>query len=534
MHHLKDYFKGLTSKKTLQKNVAQTAILITLFLFLSKIIGYFREVLIAKYFGASGETDTFLVALIIPSLIMDLISAGISTLIIPIYLEKKKENPEKAKIFVNQIFFIWCIILIFISLIIFLFAPFFVKLVAFGFEGERFDLATTLTRYLIPMAFATVLVGLFTGLFQARRQFLYPVLFGLIGNLLLVLCLIFLTPILGINSWTTGQILSAVFSFLGLFFILWRKNKFFQKFELKNIPWQEIKHFFSLLWPLIFVSAINILSQIIDKTIASSLEVGSIAILNFSQKIFNIPLSLLAMPLALAIFPAFSDLALEKNKKGDYAHMLQKALSLCFYIIIPSSIVFIALSQPITKFLFQRGAFTIEDTAKTALVSSMYCLGLFAYAANYFLVRAFYSFKDTKMPLIITIITVGLNIVGNLILSRFLGAAGIALATSISSSIGFALLLFYLHKKYFKFAPRRPLAYQVLKIILASLPLIAVSLLFKSYLSAPLSFLNLIFRFILVGIVIVLVYALMSRLFNLEGYKIIINHFKKSVSRFLN
>ncbi|OQB43727.1 MAG: MviN-like protein [Parcubacteria group bacterium ADurb.Bin159] len=164
----------------------------------------------------------------------------------------------------------------------------------------------------------------------------------------------------------------------------------------------------------------------------------------------------------------------------------------------------------------------------------MYCLGLFAYAANYFLVRAFYSFKDTKMPLIITIITVGLNIVGNLILSRFLGAAGIALATSISSSIGFALLLFYLHKKYFKFAPRRPLAYQVLKIILASLPLIAVSLLFKSYLSAPLSFLNLIFRFILVGIVIVLVYALMSRLFNLEGYKIIINHFKKSVSRFLN
>lgn len=520
-------FSRIKNSSVLQKQtVAEATILITVLLFLSKIIGYFREILVAKYFGATGQTDAFLVALIIPTLIMGLISSGLSILIIPVYIEKRKKDVQKAKFFINQIFFFWSIILLGISLLVFLFVPFFVKIVAFGFEGERFDLAITLTRYLIPLGFATVFIGFFTGLFQARKQFLYPTLIGVIGNILIVLSLVLFRPKLGLNSWTVGQLFYAVFGFFALFWVLWQKE-FFHNFFLKYIDWVEIKHFFTLFFPLILVSGVTTLNQIIDKTIASSLQIGSIAILNFAQRTFDIPLSLLAAPLAVAIFPTFSSLALGKNKEADYASTLKKALSLSWYIIIPATFILIVLSQSIVKFLFQRGAFSAEDTILTAFTVSMYSLGLFAYAANYFLISVFYSFKNTKTPLIISSVIVAINIVGNIILSRILGIAGIGLATAIAAIVGFVLFLSILHKRYFNTSARRPLVSQVLKIILASIPLASCSFLLKSYLSAYLGFIHLLLRFILAGIPLVLLYLFLSYILKLEGFKIIASYIKR-------
>lgn len=511
-----------------RQTVAEATILITALLFLSKIIGCFREILVAKYFGATSQTDAFVVALIIPALIMGLFSSGLSTLIIPIYIEKRKKDVQKAKIFVNQIFFLWCAILLGTSLLIFFFTPILVKSVAFGFKGERLDLAITLTRYLIPIGFATVCIGFFTGLFQARKQFLYPTLIGVIGNILIIISLVFFRTKLGLNSWTFGQILHAVFSFFALFWVL-RQNSFFHNFFLKYIDWVEIKHFFILLFPLVLASGIATLNQIIDKTIASSLQIGSIAILDFAQKTFNIPLSLLVMPLVVAIFPTFSSLALEKNKEADYAYTLKKALSLSWYIIIPATFILVVLCQPIVKLLFQRGAFSAEATAITAFTVSMYSLGLFAYAANYFLISVFYSFKNTKAPLIISAVIVAINILGNIILSRILGVAGIGLATAIAAIVGFVLFLSILHKRYFKTSARRPLVSQVLKIILASIPLATYSFFLKSYLSASLGLLHLLPRFILAGISLVLLYLFLSYFLNLEGFNIIRGYVKNRI-----
>lgn len=125
MTKVKKFISKLKNHPILKKQtVAQATILITIFLFLSKFIGYLREILVAKYFGASAQTDAFLVALIIPTLIMSLISSGLGTLIIPVYTDKSKKDKKEAKIFVNQIFFIWLIITAILSLIIYLFAPF--------------------------------------------------------------------------------------------------------------------------------------------------------------------------------------------------------------------------------------------------------------------------------------------------------------------------------------------------------------------------------------------------------------------------
>ena len=533
MTKIKRFVLKIKNHPVLKKQrVLQATILITVFIFISKIIGYSREVLIAKYFGTTGQTDAFLVALIIPTLVMGLISGGLFTLIIPIYIEKRRENPQKAKIFINQIFLLWCLVLLFLSLILLFFTPFFVKLVAFGFEGERFNLAVKLTRYLIPLGFFAVLVGLLKGIYQSQKQFFYPIIISVIGNALIVLSLILFTPYLGINSWTVGQLLCIILSFLALFLVLWKKWGFFQNFFLKNILWQEIKHFLIILLPLTLIGGIDILNQLIDKTIASRLQIGSISILNFAQRTYTIPLGFLVIPLITALFPTFSSLALDKDKRKNYAQILKKSLNLSWSIIIPVSVVIMILAEPIVKFLFQRGAFTNIATQLTASTVTMYSIGLFAISANYFLTKIFYSFKDTKTPLILGAIIVSINIIGNIILSKILGVQGIALATSIASIIGFILYYQIIKNKYFKNENFNIPIKKLLKIMLLSLSLGIISLFLKPYLlSFSKNFVFFAFKFIVSGSILALFYYLFAQLLKLQELQIIRNNIKNLIKK---
>ena len=507
--------------------------MITAFLFLSKFIGYFREILIANYFGATGQTDAFLVALMIPTLIMGLVSSGLGTLIIPVYIEKSKKDGKQAKIFINQIFFIWLIITAIISLIICLFTPFFVKIFAYGFQSERLNLAITLTRYLMPLGFATIFIGFFTGIFQSKKQFLYPTIISIIGNALIVLSLVLFVNKLGINSWTIGQLVFGLFCFFSLFFVLQRRWNFFKNFNLKNFQTEKIKKFLIILLPLILAGGINILNQIVDKTIASRLSVGSISILNFAQKTYTIPLTILVVPLITAIFPTFSSLAIDKDKRKNYSQILKKSLALSWSIIIPVSVIMMILAEPIVKFLFQRGAFTNIATQLTASTVVMYSIGLFAVAANYFLIKVFYSFKNTKTPLILGAIIVSINIVGNIILSKILGVQGIALATTIASIIGFILYHQVIKNKYFKNTNFEISIKKISKIILLSALLGIVSLYLKPYLlSSSQNFLSFALKFIISGSVLTTFYYLFAQLLNIQELQILKNYFKKIIQKY--
>lgn len=533
MTKVKKFISKLKNHPILKKQtVAQATILITIFLFLSKFIGYLREILVAKYFGASAQTDAFLVALIIPTLIMSLISSGLGTLIIPVYTDKSKKDKKEAKIFVNQIFFIWLIITAILSLIIYLFAPFFVKLIAHGFQGERFNLAISLTRYLIPVGFATVFVGFFTGIYQSKEQFLYPTIISVIGNALIVVSLILFANKLGINGWLIGQLACAVFSILSLFFVLYKRWNFFRNFNLKKFQTKEIKNFLIILLPLVLAGGINILNQIVDKTIASGLAIGSISILNFAQRTYTIPLTILVVPLITAIFPTFSSLATEKNKRKNYAQILKKSLFLSWSIIIPVSVIMMVLSEPIVKFLFQRGAFTNIATQLTSSTVVMYAIGLFAASANYFLIKIFYSFKNTKTPLILGAIIVSINIIGNIILSKILGVQGIALATSIATIIGFILYYKTIKNKYFKNKNFTISAKKIAKIVLIAIILGIVSLFLKPYLLSPSpNLLFFAFKFVISGLVLISFYLILAQLFKLQEIKIIRDYFKKIVKK---
>lgn len=515
-----------------RQSITEATLIIVVVTFLSKIVGYAREVLVANYFGATAQTDAFLIAMLVPSMLLGLVAGGLQTVIIPVYTERKKQNPQNARIFINQVFLITVLFLFLISVVMFIFPTFFIKTVAYGFESDRLSLAVYFMRFLVIFGFFTVLTGFFTGLYQAEKQFLYPAILGLIGNSFIPISLFLLHSPLGINSWTVGELAFSSFLFFGLFIVLFLRRNFFKMFQLNSIDWGALRHFGALLIPIIAGSGIGIINQIVDKTIASSLSAGSIAVLNFAQRVYLIPLGLFAAPLSVAVYPTFSSLATGKNYKS-YAETFVQSMSFMIYVMIPISVIFITLSQPIVKILFQHGAFTQSDANVTAFAVSMYSFGLFAMAANYILWRSFYSFQDTKTPLYLGIVVVTINIIGNLTLSRILKAPGIALTTAIAATTGLFLYAYALRKKqYIKGLHYAPLLKEGIKITAISTFIGFISILLKPYINASPNFLTSVLRFALVLILFTIAYVPLTYLFKSYGYFIFTSRLKGFILRF--
>ncbi len=519
-----------------KQTVTQAALLIAITLFFSKFIGFAREILVAKYFGATGITDAFLVAQMIPLSILGLFASGLSTLIIPVYIERKAIDKEAARKFVNSVFVVAALVFLVVSALVIIFAPLCVRVIAYGFKGEQFASAVTLTRYLALSGIFSVLTGLLTGLLQAEKQFLAPAVAGLVGNVVLVLCLFLLTGRLGINGWTVGQNALAVVNFILLFVLLFRRYGLFHSLDWRGIDWKEIGKFTYLLVPLVAASGVGLMNAIVDKTIGSSLDAGSISALNFSARVWGIPVSLLATPIAMAVFPTFSELAVSHEGRAEYSDKLTRTLSISWFFIIPSSVFLFFLSTPIVQLLFERGAFNPAATSLTATVTGMYSFGLFAQAASPILGRAFYSFKNTMTPLLISLGTVVMNIILNILLARIMGAPGIALATSIVMVLNFLFFSLFL-KKYFPVLTR-PLGIESLKMIAASVPIAVICLLSRPFFhganaaSFP-GFAALLFRLGLVGLTGLAAFVAVCHFLKVPSLAFAAKFFRQVLSRFV-
>lgn len=526
-------FKKIRNLRILHwQSVSEAAVILAIITFLSKIIGYIREVLVAYYFGATAQTDAFLIAFVLPSMVLGLVAGGLQVVIIPIYSEKKKKSPDQARLFVNQVFFVVSVFFLILSVVMYLFPFFFIKIVAYGFKGNRLDMAAHFMRYLIVFGFFNVFIGFFTGLYQTEKQFLYPAIIGLVGNCFVPISLITLTPFLGINSWTVGEISFSFFGFFALFIVLLTKRGFFKSFLLKHIDWPEIRHFAELLLPIIFASSLFTVNNIVDKTVASSLVIGSIATLTFAQKIYRIPIGLLSMPLNISVYPTLSSLASEKNYRR-YVVVFQQSIIFTMFIMIPISTIFIVFSQTIVKILFQHGAFTQSATRMTSFAVSMYSLSLFFIAANDLLKRVFFSFKDTKTPLYLSIIIVSMNIVGDLILSTFFGVGGIALATSIAVVIGFFLYLIALGvKNRINGMQYKPIVKEASKIIFISFIIGLIAYFSKEFVNKGSGLLIEISCFTLVFLFLAAVYLFLAYSFHSIGFDLTLTYIKKFLQKF--
>ena len=424
---------------------AKSASIIIIFTLVSKLLGFFREILIAANFGSGIETDTLFIALSASGIIGNFLKVGINTTFIPVISEVETKEGRKGKInHTNNMINIVILISMILTSLAFLGAPILVKILANGFVNEQFDLTVKLTRIGLPMILFSGIIGVLTGYLQSEERFNGTAGIGISFNLVYIFYLIFLPKYFGIK----GLMIAGVFATISQLLVQIPETKL-TNFKYKFIFDIKDKYIIKILYlslPVLLGVAINDLNVIVDKTLASSLAFGSISALNYANRLNNLILGVFITAITTVIFPILSRDASEDNLSG-VKNAMKYGVNLILLITIPATVGLIVLAKPIVEIAFQRGEFDSVATIMTSQALIFYSIGLVAMALRLLVIRVYYSLQDTKTPMINGAISVGFNIVLNLILVQYMEHAGLALATSIATTIATILMFYGLKKK---------------------------------------------------------------------------------------
>lgn len=459
----------------------KTVIILMVLTIISKFIGFFRDIILAYFYGASGISDAYIIALTVPSVIFGIIAKGISTGYIPMYSRIEEKNGSRQAIYyTNNLINTLLLLCTFIILAGFIFAEAIVKVFASGFEGEVLETAVLFTRITIVGIYFTILIRILSGYLNYKKYFAVPNLLGIPMSLIVILS-IYLSYQLGVvEILAYGYVAALLVQFLILMFFSYKKSyRYKPVFNLKD---EHIRNMFVLAIPVILGSAVDQVNKLVDRTLASQISTGGISALNYATTLNGFVHSVFVTSIATVMYPSISKMASRGNIKG-LKHSISQALIGAAVLIIPATAGSLIFAEPIVQLLFGRGAFDAEAVAMTSNAFFYYSIGMIGLGWRVILSKAFYSMQDTRTPMINAAIAMAMNIVLNIILSRYLGLGGLALATSISGIFVTVLLIYNLRKKIGMLHFRK-IAISLLKIILAALVMSIAASFTYSFLSS--------------------------------------------------
>ncbi len=453
--------------------IAKSAGVIGLGTIISRVLGFVRDVVIARYFGTAVYAQAFVVSFRIPNLLRDLVAEGATNAaLVPVLSEYRARNTEeKFWQLVSSIFKIVSIILIFVTIAGILLSPIIVRIIAPGFmsQPQKLEITVILTKILFPFIFFMGLVAFTTGVLNARRNFAIASFGQGIINLSMIACVIFLfgrleKPIYGLALGVLlGGFIQAILQCLPLL-----KAGLKLKFNSLDVPY-EAKRMGILLIPRVIGSCIYQLNVFVDTMLASLAGIvgeGGVAALYYSNRLIQFPLAIFGISIAQAALPTMSTQA-ATNSVDELRQTLSFSLRQVFLIMIPAGFGLMVLGGPIIQLLFERGEFNAYSTHITNTALFYYSFGLFAYAGVKILTSCFYSMQDTKTPVKIAGLCLILNVILNITLMWPLKIGGLALATSVSSSINFFILAHILRKRLGRIDGKR-IFIGFMKVVIAS------------------------------------------------------------------
>ena len=496
----------------------------------SRVFGFFRDMVIAMAFGSSPSADAFFVAFRIPNMQRRILAEGAMTAaFIPVFTETltKKGEPVAWKLAAN-LFNILILVLSSASLLILIFSPAVITVFAPGFIDEpgKFELTVKLTRCMAPYLFFIGLAAFCMGVLNTLKVFALPAAAPISQNISMILSILFISPLMDepIMGLAIGVVVGGALQlFIQLPAVL-KKGMPFEK--TLNFKQKEVFKIFRLMGPVILGIAVYELNIMIDTLIASLLPGGSISYLYYGNRLVQLPLGIFAVALGVALLPTLSGQAAKGNLK-ELVQTLGFSIRLILFITIPATVGLIILREPIINTLWERGEFLASTTDGTAIALLYYSIGLCAYSGIKIIAPAFYSLQDTKTPAKIGIYSMILNTVLNLLLMGPLQHGGLALATSIAALFNVALLIYYLRKRLGLMGGRKILR-STLKMALAALAMGIITYLGREnffYNSDPL----LIRLFVLTACISIgmLVYALLSHFMRNEEWRFLLDLTKK-------
>ena len=428
------------------RTVATTALLMSLLTLGSKFLGFVREMVMAGFFGTSYITDSYVMALAIPSIIFAGFFSAINTAYLPLYSRvAEKEGAEKGLVFTSQSMNIAFVIALVSAAVGFIFSDQIVNIFASGFTGEKAELTSKFLKISFSYALFTSQVGLLEAYLRYKNVFLAPIIIGYIQNAIVVL-VIFISAIYDHELLAWGWMLAYVVQLIATWYIS-SKHSFNYIFIFRIGG--TAKKVAALSLPVFVGSYIHQINVFIDKTLASRLPEGSVAALNYGNLLVGLITGLTISIMMTVIYPKMTQAqALEEYQ--NFNKMVSTGFNLICIIAIPFSLGAMLYSQQIVQIIYERGAFDPASTALTSTAFLFYSAGMLFTSLNILFTQTYYSIHDMKTPMVCGAIGVIINVVLNLILIRFMAHGGLALATSIASICNAGFLYYGLRMKHQK------------------------------------------------------------------------------------
>lgn len=418
----------------------------------SRILGFVRDIIFARFFGTAAAADAFVLAFRLPNLFRDLIGEGAAnSSFVPVMTEYKEKKPQELAEFLNAVVAWAFIVLCGVTLLGILFAPTVVRLIAPGFVEEPGKIETTiaLTRIMFPYLIFIGLTALFSSIQFTYGAFTMPAFGPCLLNVALIVST--LVAVFWMKQPVYGLALGVIVGGVLQLYFQWRplkKHGIILKCPL-TLNHDGARQIGKLLLPRLVGSAVYQLNVFVDTICASLTSIvglGGISAIYYANRIVLFPMGVFGVALAAATLPAFARHVVADNK-AELRRTIVFALENIFFVMLPTTIFLCLLAEPLTRVVFQRGVFDAASTQVTSSVLFFFSLGLMGYGGVKILASAFHAMQDTRTPVKVALLCLFVNAALNVILMFPMKLSGIALSSAIASLVNVGVLFVILEKR---------------------------------------------------------------------------------------
>ena len=467
-------------------SIFRNAAVISAMTLLSRITGLIRDILIARVFGVSGDTDAYYVAFRLPNLLRRLFAEGaFQQAFVPMLADvKSNRSAEETKSFIDKVASLLGFIVLCVSILGVIAAPILVFVIASGLveEPATFDTATRLTRYMCPYIFFMSLVALSSSVLNTWKHFAIPAAVPILLNLSLITATLFVAPLfdqpiyaLAVGVMAGGFLQLAVqIPQLAKLHLL---PRFVNPFKAMKDP--SVRRVLKLMVPALFAVGVAQISILINTNIASFLAEGSVTWLAYADRLMEFPTALLGVALGTVLLPSLSA-AFAKGMTDRYNALLDWGLKLVVAFAVPAAIGLALLGEGLVSVLFQSSRFNVNDVYQTATAVMGYSIGLIGLIGIKILAPGFYAQKDIKTPVKVACAALIVTQIFNLVNVPLFSHAGLALSVGLGACFNACCLLIILRRRGV-FTPLAGWKKLFLTVILGSVLLTAYLLVIQHY-----------------------------------------------------
>jgi putative peptidoglycan lipid II flippase len=432
------------------RKLLQSTSVVSAMTLVSRILGLVRDVVFARFFGATIVMDAFIVANRIPNMLRRFFAEGaFSQGFVPVMARYKENHGHaEARELVDAVAGTLGLLLFIVTLLGMIAAPLLVLIVAPGFIGEdgRFDLATAMLRFTFPYLFFVSLTAFAGGILNTYGKFAAPAFTPVLLNVSLIASALWLSPRMA----EPGMALAYGVFFAGLIQLLFQIPFLAKIHAIPRPCWRPhhegVRRVGTLMLPAIFGSSVAQINVLLGGIIASLLGVGKISLLYYSDRLMEFPLGLFGIALATVTLPYLSRQA-ANSSMTEFSNTINWSMKLVFLIAMPAAIGLVVLAEPLVTTIFYGGVFSRADVEMTALSLQAFALGLIGFSFVKILAPAYFAREDTRTPVKIGLIALAVNFVLSVTLAYALSRAGyagthagLALAISIAAIVNAWLL----------------------------------------------------------------------------------------------